>query len=374
MKLPIASCCSFILFLFSFTSTAQFNIQGRILNGETDQPIQGASIYFNGTSIGTSSAADGRFIIYAAVLNTELVISCVGYETVVYKPDAAVAAGKTLVFKMKVKEQQLGEVLVVPDAVRKRWLSIFKTNFLGQTEEASKSSIANLKDIYFMKGGGRNSFKAYCDTSLVITNKMLGYKISFDLVEFSINEEEHSTYFYGYTRYEEMGDKKKWLRNRRNTYYGSTMHFYRSLIAGNLDSQGYKIYLLKPVKMKPDTGSQNVIRVNSGNGNKMTMALAVQPGKIFKTDSVSTDYILSLSTQLMIQYSKEPASKKYIKDHINFIQGYLPTGFQAFITLGKPSIKIYKEGIVDDPAAIFYGGYWMYEKAANLLPLNYSPD
>ena len=170
-----------------------------------------------------------------------------------------------------------------------------------------------------------------------------------------------------------MGDKKKWIKSRRNAYYGSTMHFYRSLIAGKLEGEGYKIYLLKPVKVNPDSVSQNSIRVSSGKKSQMMMAMTVLPSAIFKADSTGADYVLSLPMQLMVQYGKEPASKKYMSNHY-FVQGSLPVGFHSFITLNKPSVKVYKEGIVDDPAGILYGGYWMYEKAANLLPLNYQPD
>jgi hypothetical protein len=364
------------LFIFSIPLSAQLTINGKVINEQSGLPIQGASIYFNGTSVGTNSNTAGEFFISSAnTLNTELIVSCVGYETLVIKINAEEIKDKKLLFKLQVKEQQLREVLIMPDAVRKRWLAIFKENFLGLTEEASRSSIQNMKDIYFTKGEGRNEFKAYSDTPLVIVNKKLGYRINFELVDFSFDEESGRTYFYGYTRYEEMGDKNKWIKNRRHCYYGSTMHFYRSLIANDLNNQGYKIYLVKPVKISALAGADE--KNNAAKpaiSEEMTMAVTTTAEQIIHPDSSNSNtFIVTVNGKLMVQYDKDPASKKFLKDKI-FLQGSLPTGFRSYVTVKTSFISVDKAGIVNNPMDLEYSGYWIYEKAANLLPLNYQPD
>ena len=45
---------------------------------------------------------------------------------------------------------------------------------------------------------------------------MLGYKISFDLVEFWYDDATGKSDFVGYCSYEETGDNKKYEKNRHN--------------------------------------------------------------------------------------------------------------------------------------------------------------
>ena len=370
----VTICISF--FLCSITATAQLAINGKVINEQSGLPVPGASIYFNGTSVGTNSNNSGEFSISSVnVLNTELIVSCVGYETIVVKINGEEIKNKKLVFKLQVKEQQLREVLIMPDATRKRWLAIFKENFLGLTEEATRSNIVNMKDIYFTKGDGKNEFKAYSDTPLVIINKMLGYKISFELVDFSFDEETGRTYFYGYTRYEEMGDKSKWIKNRRRCYYGSTMHFYRSLIANDLNNQGYKIYLVKQVKVAaPAIGIEKSNAAKPNSPEEMNMAITATAEQIIRPDSSKDNtYIVTIGNKLMIQYDKNPASKSFLRNSV-FLQGSMPVGFRSYVIMKTPYFSLDKAGIVNNPMDLEYSGYWIYEKAANLLPFNYQPD
>ena len=363
-----------ILFNFSYISLSQIIIRGTVLSEATGLPVEGASIYFNNTSIGTSANASGNFFLpLPNIANAELIVSAVGFQLLVFKPDAQ---NKNLVFKLAQKEGQMKDVLILTDAVRKKYLALFEENFLGITEEASMSSIKNRKDIYFTSGDSKRSFKAYADTPLVIINKKLGYKISFELSEFFFDETSGRTFYYGYTRFEDMGDKSRWIKNRKQCYYGSTMHFYRSLIANDLKKQGYQIYLIKPVHLSTDTSGgkkQQVINRPSGTQGEMEMAVGVTAAQIINRDSSDiNNYIVTIPGKLMVQYGKEPASKHYLKKS-TFIQGYLAVGFRSYVSVKTSFISLDNMGITNNPMDVEYGGYWIYEKAANMLPFNYMP-
>jgi hypothetical protein len=367
----------FTFLLFNIAAIAQVSIAGKVINEQTGSPVQGASVYFNNTSIGTNTNAAGQFSLQnSTVVNAELIISCVGYELLVFKIDAATIQNKNFTFKLNVKEQQLRDVLILTDAVRKKYLGIFEKNFLGITEEAIRSTIENRKDIYFTKGEEKNSFKAYSDTPLVIINKMLGYKISFELIEFSFDEQSGRTYFFGYTRYEEMGDKSRWVKNRKRCYYGSTVHFYRSLIANRLKEEGYTMYLIKQAPFSSDNGSSGTAE-NLHNSpiaqQEPSMAVTISAEQVIKPDSSnSNNYNITPGGKLMVQYDKDPSSKNYLKDKI-MIAGGLPVGFRSYIAVNAPFISLNKTGIVNNPMDLEYSGFWMYEKAANMLPFNYQP-
>jgi len=352
------------LFALPFVSIAQIIIQGKVINEATGTPLQGTSIYFNNTTIGTSTNADGRFSLpLPEIENAELIISSVGYQRLVYKPEAATIQNKTIVFKLVQKEEELKDILILTDAVRKKYLAIFEREFLGITEEASHSNIQNKKDIYFTSGDSKNSFKAYSDTPLTIINKMLGYKVSFELVEFFYDQQNGRTSYYGYTRFDEMGDKNRWVKNRKRCYYGSTMHFYRSLIGNHLQQEGYKVYIIKLLHTDSSKPQQN-----------MEMAVEVTAAQIITTDSSnSNNYNVTIAGKMMVQYGKEPATKNYLRKN-TFIQGDIPGGFRSYITATAPVISLNREGIINNPINVLYGGYWIYEKAANMLPYNYMPE
>ena len=364
------------LLLVPFFSFTQSVINGIVLSEKTGLPVDGASVYFNNTSIGTSADKAGKFSLQIPdFLNAELIISAIGYELQVYNTGGVVRT-KDVVFKLVSKEQQLREVLILPEALRKKYLSIFENNFLGITEEASRSKIENRKNIYFTSGDGKNSFRAYSDTPLVIINKMLGYKISFDLVDFLYNHDLGSTFYYGYVRFEELGDKNRWQKNRKRSYYGSTVHFFRSLIENRLKEEAFSIYLVKPVQLSIDSISN--VKGSSfkspAPGEEMAVAVAVTPEQILQPDSSNANqYKVAFKGKLMVQYNRDPASKKYIRSK-TFVQGNMPVGFRAFVNVKTDFLSLSNTGIINNPMDVLYSGYWIYEKTANMLPFNYVPD
>ncbi len=350
--------------IFCYTSPGygQVNISGRVVDEATGVAISSASVYFNNTSIGFSTDETGKFHFTGLpILNTELVVSNVGYEILVFKFEAATANGKYFLCKLRVKEQQLREVLVLSDITKKRWLSIFKKNFLGVTEEADRSSMANLNEVYFTRGDNRQIFYAYCDTPLVIYNRLLGYTIYFQLLEFSFDEATGRTYFYGLTRYETMGDKKRWNRHRREAYTGSNLHFYKAMLKNQLTESGFTLHQVKNVK-------------SGFLSNEMMMASPVTVAQIMSVDTANPKlYRILVDGKLMVQYNKDTPGKKYLQKKL-MVTGSQPQGYRSFIISKKPFFLVDRNGIVVDPLSVEYSGFWTYEKAANLLPYDYVPE
>ncbi|MFT3981444.1 MAG: carboxypeptidase-like regulatory domain-containing protein [Ferruginibacter sp.] len=356
---------SALLFIAAFCNAQ--GLSGRVTSEETGHPIAGASIYFNNTSIGTISNEEGNFTLSNAI-SGELIITAVGYERMLYKVSLQELGNKKLHFKLTEKENTLQDVLVLSDATRKKYLALFREFFLGITEEADNSSIRNLNAVYFVNAGDGNGIIALSDTPLVIINRKLGYKIDFDLIQFYLNQKTGLTSFYGYTRYNETGNKKKFIKNRRNVYYGGTLHFYRALIADKLEEQGYSLYRIITDSLK-QSGSNNFI-----SAGKMDMAIPVKAKDIIRKDSVYDVYYASFADKMMVQYHKKPAGKNYLSRKI-MINGSLPNGYRAYLHLQRPGpVMIDGSGVLQEPTSIMVSGYWMYEKAANLLPFNYQPE
>ena len=356
-------CCS----LFHLAVYAQRPISGRVLNEANDQPIEGASVYFNNTSLGTLTNSIGTFYLPDAITG-ELVVSFVGFERLVYKISALQIEGKSFTFKLTPKTALLPDVLMLPDVTRRKYLQMFQDNFLGITEEADATRIQNLGDIYFVGvANEKNSFKAMADNPLIITNNKLGYRIRFELVEFYLNQTTLQTSFYGYTRYEEMGNKKKWINNRKNTYYGSTLHFFRSLIGDSLHKEKFDLHLVRTDTIQP---GPNEARKTP---RKVDVAWSIKASDIVKKDSLGNSYSITWKHKLMVQYLKDPKGKTYLR-HKRPIGFSSQPGTRSYLHLLSPMARVDEYGIIEDPMSLFYTGYWGYEKAANLLPYNYFPD
>jgi len=348
--------------LLFLQSSAQLVLKGRVLNETTNSPIPNASIYFNNTSVGTSSDVMGNFLLpTTAIGKGDIIISCVGFETLIFNLDEEVT-DKVFVFKLSLRAAQLEEVLILPEALRLKYLGIFKTNFLGLTQEGRESSIKNLKDIYFVSGSeGKESFAAKCDLPIIVNNTRLGYTIYFQLVEFSFNAATGSTAFYGYTRYDEKPQNNKYNKRRESIYYGSTLHFFRALRGDSLQKEGYDLLLTRQ-----DT--------NKATKNIMTIGAPTTAAMLVKTDSLREKYIfLPMGHQLSVTYKRAYAPVQYLSTAKGFIQGYLRTGYKAGLKATNPQIYVDENGILTDPYNVFFSGFWIYEKVANMLPYNYFP-
>lgn len=362
----------FFLLYFSAASPAQISIRGKVLDKVTGAAIANASVYINNTSAGTVSSSTGEFVLtVTSVYTGELIISSVGYQPLSYKINNATAGSTFFTFKLELKESMLAGILVMNDAQRKEWLKIFKENFLGITEEADNCVIENTGAVYFAAGPNKHSIYAYADTPLVIINKLLGYRISFDLMEFSYDKEKNSTYFMGYSRYEDLGDKKRWVRRRKQNYFGSTMHFYRALTADKLKAEGFSISRIKKQHLNKDSAAQKYLRTDK-DGNYFIVSAASR-ADILITDSIPGKFFISSADQIMVKYSESPHSRFYLSNKV-FVRGLDRFGFTAYITLQEAKVEVDKDGIIFAPLAVIYDGFWVYEKLGNQVPFNYMPD
>ncbi len=335
-------------------------------------PVPNASVYFNNTTIGTTTNQGGEFNLTVPVFfNTELVISGNGYEVFLYKPVAAQMASKKFVFKLHSREPKIENKIDPGIDSKKRWLNIFYKNVLGISEEADKSTIRNEKSIYFVPGVNKTSFVAYADTPLVIINPLLGYKISFNLVEFLYNEATGYCDFSGYACYEEMNDNTKYIKNRRQCFYGSSLHFYRSLIANQLPQQGFGTFLQLPF-------SDSLIEQSKRAGalllpEEQSKIVPVIAQQILFIDSAN-NFSISVTGRLLVQYYKNPFAKRFLSKNISN-KGMLPGGVETYLSFksGTP-IGINSAGVLSDATGVSYDGYWMYERLANTLPYDYQPE
>jgi hypothetical protein len=235
------------LFLFSSLYIAGYSqvIKGTVLDKDTKTKIDFASVYFNGTFVGTTSDKNGNFELdISKNISMPLTISAVGYYSVTLTD---FSSSKPYVVYLTPKVFELKEVVVNSKSYareRKANLKLFKNVFLGTTVNASNCEITNEDDIRFIYDSDDYKTTAFAFKPIIIDNRALGYKITYYLDKFEFYKKTNSFVFKGTIIFKENlipDEEQKQLDNRKSSYIGSRMHFLRALWANNLLSEGFSL-------------------------------------------------------------------------------------------------------------------------------------
>ncbi|MCX6302795.1 MAG: carboxypeptidase-like regulatory domain-containing protein [Bacteroidia bacterium] len=322
------------LVLINFcTITYSQIIKGTIQDLSTNNPINFAAIYFNGTFVGTHSDQNGNFEIdISKNKSMPLIISALGYYSNAV-PD--LSSGKYYRIYLKPKIFELNDVVISTKGnakirrERKANIKIFREVFIGKTSNAQKCEIINENDLMFKYSSFGDTITAFSLKPLLIENKALGYKISYYLDMFEYSAQTDYFYFYGNIMFLEdsITREKRTQRfegRREIAFLGSRMHFFRTLWENDLDLSGYSVLDNKKNKLCYDD-------------------------LVIQTDSLSK--YLKNKGSLEISYSK-----KIPVTHIIFTQD---------------SVYFNKNGIFDG-IGLRWDGEMANQRIADQLPYEYS--
>ncbi len=405
--------------LFSLLSVYGFSfsqpvIKGRVVNGVNSTPVPGSSVFINNTSKGTTTDKNGYFELNDISSGKhELIISSIGYETMVH-PFAAEQLPLQLRIELAVKVKELKNVTVEPflEEGWAKWGKMFTENFMGRTPNAAHCRIKNEKAIRFRYYKKSNRVVAYSDEPLILENKALGYRISYQMEDFEVNFKTGVTFFAGYPFFEEIdksrkGLQQKWARNRDKAYYGSMMHFMYSIYHDSLQQQGFEVRRMSRVpneekeRVKKIYRPQRVVTTRM-NGITITPAGKIDQPKLLQDSSgyyerilQQKDYleiysrdlltgdslilreegeykILFFTDYLYITYKNEMEDPDYI---LQFGESRSPVFQRSYINMpGQNPVAIDRKGNYYPPQEIFSSAYWGWsEKMADCLPSDYKP-
>ena len=239
---------TFLLVLFVSKMHSQ-TLSGIVFD-ENKETIAGASVYLDGTSIGTITDENGEYELRAAnKINTALVIGFIGYESKIIADPFENQEQKIYLIP---KETHLKEVTVIADGFsRADKLQIFREEFLGKTKAGRSCKILNEADISFSYDTKTNRLSAFSSVPIVIQNNYMGYEISFSLIEFYISfsrksiksADVYSNYFAGTTFYKDLSTRKKsYADKRKKTYYGSQMQFFKNLSQNVWNKKSFQLF------------------------------------------------------------------------------------------------------------------------------------
>jgi CarboxypepD_reg-like domain len=235
----------FLLLVNFFQAGHTQIVRGTILDKSDNSKINFASIYFNGTSVGTNSDKNGYFELDITKYGSlPLTISALGYYSVTL---ADSSREKPIDVYLAPKMFELNEVIVSAKSTvneRKANLKLFKKQFLGESYNGRNCVIQNEEDITFKASG--DTLKAYASKPILIVNNALGYKITYYLDKFEYYRKSKSFLYKGSAIFNEdlageMLQKKYFEKRRKIAYLGSRSHFFSSLWTNTLKSNGFTI-------------------------------------------------------------------------------------------------------------------------------------
>jgi len=327
---------SFLLLVNLYTIGYTQFIKGTILDQNTHTKIIFASVYFNGTFVGTYTDQNGYFELdISKNLSMPLTISAVGYYSVTL---TNFITDKSYLIYLTPKIYELKEVVITGKAnsfERKTNFNIFKREFLGATLNAMSCHITNEDDIILTYNPDNDTLKAFSSNPILINNKALGYNIIYYLDKFEFCWSTNYLLIKGNCIFKEdstnrNSQQKRFERRRESAFFGSRMHFFRALWENNLDSAGFAVKDSANVRLSYDK-------------------------YVIQTDSiVGSDHL------------------KYLKYHGILFVAYHTKLPKSRIMMLKEYIYFDKDGFFD-PLGISWQGEMARQRIGDLLPFEYKP-
>jgi hypothetical protein len=371
-------------------------ISGKVSSADAKAPIGGASVFLSNSSFGTSTKNDGAFTLNGLKAGQyTLVVNAIGYEsnsqTITINTNAI-----NLDISLLPKTTQLKEVKIsgISKSDKKAALARFKEEFIGTDVNAADCEIINPGVLSFDLYKNKTILEASASDFLIIENNALGYRIKYLLKSFKSDLLTSDVSFAGSQVFEELdgsrGEKKQWYKKRDEAYYGSAMHFYRSLQKDSLAGAGFKIYRLhrefNSRRPSDDIIQQNIDRDKKMNSDSVLYWIGIQNASHYakqkfvgsltandilqKTDRMGL-FALTFPDHLYVVYTKKWETA-YFKDvyriphDLNYtttIVSYTGDNHIAFFDANGTIIG-------DSP---LYEGTWSKSRLSTLLPVDYTP-
>jgi len=359
-----------LLFLMPSVCLAQINITGKIVSQDNKDPLDKTLVFFNNTKLSAVTGTDGSYII-KDIKPGQYILTVFKFGYRVYS--RTILIDHTIEFQdifLEPIPKLLEVIKYVEDFIHTRDLNDFTKAFLGSTENAEQCIILNPEVITLGYDAKARVLSGSSKDFIQVANKALGYLIKYKLDTFYYTAKGR-VHFEGLTLFDDLkgtpAQIKTWQRNRREAYQGSSMHFFRSVIANQLDYEGFKVLKLTRKINHDYTLKNNKPKTLSILDKKTHLAI---PNFISRTNQRGL-FALTFTDCLYIMYTKK-------HDYFNNNNLDLPPGAPSYpastLTLTEPHVFFDNNGVITDPNSLIMEGMWGLSRIADLLPLDYEPS
>ena len=335
-----------------------FTVSGRIIDSSTKEPLSGASVYCQNTTVGSATNKEGNFTIELKTGGYDLVVSFTGYQSRQLR--ITHSDGRLPDIEMAKEEKSLGEVIVkTSNEVKDGWEkygTFFVEHFIGSTPFASQTTLLNPEALKFFLLKRSNKLRVLATEPLKIENRALGYNLRYELDSFIYYYNTDINSYRGFCLYSEMegSDSLKgvWTRNRKQAYKGSKMQFMRSYYDSTITEEGWTINLL-----------------DENNATKFNKVENVYDTSYYGAVDSTLQVELWFPRKISVQYSGQRPDPEYLR------QFKLPKNVLLQISYVdmKEAIAIQENGYYYDQKDWINQGYWSWKNLAYQLPYDYAP-
>ena len=311
-----------ILLLWNCLANAQV-INGVVCDKTTKKPISDVSVYLDGTSINTITNASGRFELRSqSLFNTKLVLHHLLYQTAII--DNPFRGLSDTLFIVE-RPYELPELIVYADIFkREQKMKAFREHFLGTTSAGKSCVIQNEDDIQLSVNMQTRTLTATSENPIEVVNKYLGYKVSFFLIDFSIQylqgiskfnldrDNMRSSFFAVASSFEDLAPDNRRIKQRRDDNYESSSNFFfKSFANDSIQENKFRIFSnrspvdhrqyfakkdtlgQKMISIVPETDINKIVFINFGSELKGVISVLNrrknQTDIFFMTDTFMVD-------------------------------------------------------------------------------------
>ena len=342
------------------------SIKAVVADAESHQPITDVFVFLDNSSTGAITNDQGVFTLKIEDdQDIELVFSHLNYELLSLSLENGGVIEDTIF--LKASGVLLNEAVVTSKAkprVRSRWLKRFREEFLGLNYDKKLIRLVNPDVLLFDQDKG--ILKASSKESLIIENKLLGYRIQFFLTAFESYANSGDLRYQGKVFFEPMKGTKKEMarfkRNRSKVYKQSSRRFFAAL--GQQRETSLAAYEVGYAMLN-----------NAGEiVNYKPMSVDTLQVKEVRKDiyEIAINRILTITNnQIKIRQAGTKGMGTTLAGRVgNFKQteNNIP---RSYLWSKKGRIVINKYGTILNPLEIEEAGYWSSLRVASLLPLDY---
>jgi hypothetical protein len=352
-----------VLFFFLCSCFAQAQtqtIKGYVYDEAENKPLEAAFVYLDGTTINTSTDANGFFELKTnAVYNTPLVVAYLGFENFVLENPFSYT--KPVKLLLKESSIALDEVVINKKLpfTRKQMLRVFREQFLGTTPAGRSCKIENEDDIKLTYNLTTNTLKASSAVPLRIKNKKLEYNIAFNLVDFQVSYTTLSlsdlyrkrSFYAGTTAFTDVSKDNSAEKKRKKAYLGSIVHLMKTIADNSWAKEKFQLY---------------VDRWPANADNHFTLSDSLSYKKIVSLDDAKAPVSTSFITDTKTGKKQEFKYKK--KERYSVLYDGKD---QSFFELSKGRFYVDGNGLFSPIEDVTFGGYMSTLKAGDMLPADY---
>jgi hypothetical protein len=361
----LAKTVLFLLFFYTANGLlAQRILKGTIIDESRNEPIPFASVFLTNTTFGVSADEEGKFSIKIPEGNYDVIVRMLGYESLTFSLNSAEIQSQGYRILLLPNEDQLEEIEIEEerDPVWYRNLAVFKTYFLGSSENAKSTILLNENVLRLDDQSEPAVLKVKASDILKIKNPNLGYSLDYLLTDFRYEVRAGYIFYGGNPLFIpdttlSLAKQKKVASNREEAYRGSLQHFIRALYQGKVTEEGFEIRRIDRI---PKDGG-HLDQLSNQLLDEESLLVRDSSGKVF----------LQYDFHLHILYKLEKESTEYAR----LMKGKKAINQTSIMKVEVPKLELYENGGYANPFGIMIENYMAWERVADLLPLNYiSPE